>query len=176
MEATGHINHHPASSNTLDGYRVAQDQDQLCATVKDFCRNQWPPKTDISISEDLKPYWDSRGELTVNENLLLCGGRIVVPTVLREEALKKLHQGHQGRQRCRLRAQSAVWWPSMSTQLADMVKRCYECTRDATPNQEPLIPTALPSIPGRKWGLTCLLSTEQTTCSSSTTFQHFQRS
>ena len=88
----------------------------------------------------------------MNENLLLCGGRIIVPTVPREEALKKLHQCHQRIQRCQLRAQSAVWWPGLSTQLADMVKRCPECARDTTSNQEPLIPTALPQYPWQRVG------------------------
>ena len=150
MAATGHINHLSAIPTTLDRYRVAQDQDQLCAAVKGYCRNGWPAKTDILPA--LKPCWDRRGELMVNENLLVCGGRIVVPTVLREEALKKLHQGHQRIQRCRLQAQSAVWWPGLSNHLADMVKRCPECARDATPNQEPLIPTALPQYPWQRLG------------------------
>ena len=172
MAATGHINHLPASPTTLDRYRVAQDQEQLCATVKDYCRNWWPAKTDMVPA--LNPYWDRRGELTVNENLLLCRGRIVVPTALREEALKKLHQGHQGIQRCRLRAQSAVWWPGLSTQLADKVKRCPECTRDATPNQEPLIPTALPQYPWQRVGSDLFVL--DGTGSSSTISRDFRRS
>ena len=34
MAATAYINHLPASPTTLDRYRAAQDQDQLCATIK----------------------------------------------------------------------------------------------------------------------------------------------
>ena len=83
MAATGYINHLPASPTTLDRYRAAQDQDQLCATIKGYCRNGWPARTDILPA--LKPYWEKRGELTENENLLLYGSRIVVPTVLRDE-------------------------------------------------------------------------------------------
>ena len=44
MAATGYINHLPASPTTLD-------QDQLCATVKGYCRNGWPA---------MKPYWEKR--------------------------------------------------------------------------------------------------------------------
>ncbi len=88
-----------------------------------------------------------RGELTLGDDLLLCGSRLVVPEALREETLKKLHQGHQGIVRCRLRAQLSVWWPGISKQIADLVKRCPECTRDAIPNKEPLMPTSLPEYP-----------------------------
>ena len=150
MAVTGHVSHLPAGPSTLDRYRHAQDSDQLCTTIKGYCRDGWPPKSEILPM--MKPYWDKQGELTVNENLLLCGGRIVVPTLLREEALAKLHQGHQGIQRCRLRAQSAVWWPGLSSQIADLVKRCPECARDASPNQEPLIPTDLPQYPWQRVG------------------------
>ena len=122
----------------------------VCTTIKDYCRDGWPAKLEILLI--LKPYWDKQGELTVNENVLLCGGRIIVPTLLREEALEKLHEGHQGIQRCRLRAQSAVWWPGLSSQIADLIKCCRECARDASPNQEPLIPTALPQYPWQRVG------------------------
>ena len=29
----------------------------------------------------------------------------------------ELHQGHQGIQRCRLWAQSSIWWPGLSIQV-----------------------------------------------------------
>ena len=148
MAVTGHFNHLPAGPSTLDGYRHAQDSDQLCTTINGYCRDGWPAKSEILPM--LKPYRDKQGELTVNENLLLCRGRIVVPTLLLEEAWKKLHQGHQGIQMCQLRAQSPVWWPGLSSQIADLIKRCPECAKDAS--QEPLIPTALPQYPWQRVG------------------------
>ena len=64
--------------------------------------------------------------------------------------MQKLHQGHQGIQRCRLRARSSVWWPAISRQINDLAKRCPECVRDLTPRCEPLIPTTLPDYPWQK--------------------------
>ena len=54
--------------------------------------------------------------------------------------------------RCRLQAQTSVWWSGVSKQIADLVKRCPECTRDATPNKEPLMHTSLPDHPWKKVG------------------------
>ena len=52
--------------------------------------------------------------------------------------------------RCHLRARTAVWWPGLSQQIADLIKKCPECTRDSPPHKEPLIPTPLPDYPWQK--------------------------
>ena len=150
MAASSYIEHLPASSKTLDKYCQAQNSDLVCSLAKSYCSNGWPHKADIQ--PNLKPFWEKQGELTVQENLLLCGSRIVVPEALQKETLEKLHQGHQGIHRCRLRAQSAVWWPGLMKQIAEVVKKCPECARDTTPNQEPLMSTALPQYPWQRVG------------------------
>jgi len=47
----------------------------------------------------MKPYWTVRGNLTLHDELLLYGGKIVVPKQLQKKqkkTLKKIHTGHQG--------------------------------------------------------------------------------
>ena len=39
MAVTGHFNHLLAGPSTLDGYRHAQDSDQLCTTINGYCRD-----------------------------------------------------------------------------------------------------------------------------------------
>ena len=85
-------------------------------------------------------------------NLLLHGKRIVVPKPLQRQTLEKIQTGHQGVQRCRLRANISVWWPGISHQVENMVKQCPTCTRDFTPRKEPMIPTRLPQYPWQKIG------------------------
>ena len=143
-----HIAHLPASTQWLGIYGRAQADEPTCSLLLQYCHNGWPEKQ--SVDPRAKPYWAVRGELTVGDNLLLCGGQIVVLEILRGETLRKLHEGHQGIVRCRLRAQISVWWPGLSKQLTDLVKRCPECTRKATPNKEPLRPTPYPNNHGRK--------------------------
>ena len=143
-----HIAHLPAIGERLGTYRIAQTSDPVCSLLVQYCREGWSDKN--SLDPALKSYWEVRGELTLGEDLLLCGGRIAVPESLQKETLRKLHQGHQGIQRCRLRAQSSVWWPGVSKQIADLIKRCPECSRNTTPNKEPLMPTPLPDYPWQK--------------------------
>lgn len=57
------------------------------------------------IEGQLKVYWSRRGHLTVHKGLLMYGDRIVVPKALQKDTLLRIHQGHLGIQRCKLRVQ-----------------------------------------------------------------------
>ena len=52
----------------------------------------------------------------------------------------KIHQGHQGILKCRLR----VWWPGVSNEVGNFVKQCYTCSQRCTPPVEPMIVSELP--------------------------------
>ena len=39
------------------------------------------------------------------------GTRIVIPKCLQHETLERIHEGHQGINKCRARANRSVWWP-----------------------------------------------------------------
>ena len=86
----------PASSNQMKIYRRAQSTDPECSRVKEYCRIGWPKG---KIEQELMPYWRAQSYLTLKDDLLLYGSRIVVPTPLRKETLEKVHAGHQGRER-----------------------------------------------------------------------------
>lgn len=146
------VMHLPASTERIDAYRKAQSEDSVCSAVSDYCRKGWPQKN--AVPTDLIPYWKVRGNLTVDKkNLLLYGKRIVVPKLLRKETMEKIHTGHQGIQRCRLRANTSVWWSGLSHELNNLVKQCHTCAREFTPRRQPMIPTQLPDYPWQKVGI-----------------------
>ena len=146
MEA--YVAHLPASSERIHQYRLAQANDPICSSVIACCQKGWPKK---SLDAQLAPYWKARGELTVDNNgLLLYNKRIVVPKSLQRQTLQKIHTGHQGVQRCRLRANISAWWPGIAREVENMVKQCPVCTRTFTPRKQPMIPTDLPDYPWQK--------------------------
>ena len=106
------VSHLPASTHRINVYRTSQAVDPTCSTVINYWHQGWPDKNEVN--QELIPYRTVRGEQTVHNNLLLRGSRIIVQQPLQKETLQKLHQGHQGIQRCRLRARSCVWWPAIS--------------------------------------------------------------
>ena len=89
MEAS--VAHLPASPNKLQEYQEAQNVNLLCSIAIKYCREGWPKNRP---DEALAPYWEARGSLTLQGNLLLLGNRIVVPASMQQTTLTKLHQGH----------------------------------------------------------------------------------
>ena len=138
----------PASTQRLKVYSDAQANDPVCSTLISYCQSQWPEKS--HLQPELKPYWSVRSELTVNCGLLLYCTRIVVPKSLQNVTLQKLHSGHQGMERCRLRALSSVWWPGLTNDIRHMILHCPECLKKSTPPSEPMIPSKLPDYPWQK--------------------------
>lgn len=65
----------------------------------------------------------------------------------------KIHEGHQGIERCRSRANRMVWWPGLSKQISDNVHRCKECSKNFQRKVEPLISTKLPEYPWQQVGV-----------------------
>lgn len=50
--------------------------------------------------------------------------KVVVPTSMRPDMLKRIHEGHQGSTKCKARARQCLFWPGLSGQIDDMVARC----------------------------------------------------
>ena len=140
----------PATKQQLDKYCHAQAADAETGAHINYCKFAWPVKSKLPLN--LKPYWMMRGKLTLHNDLLLYGSRIVIPRGLRQETMLKIHQGHQGILKCRLRAESAVWWPGVSNEVGDFVKQCHTCSQRCTPPVEPMIASELPDYPWQKVG------------------------
>ena len=150
MFAIAAVTNLPASTQRLEVYKSAQAEDSICSQVIQCCLEGWPPKH--QITSQLRPYWTVRETLTVNYGLLLYNQRIVVPASLQQETLTKLHAGHQGIRRCRLRAQSSVWWPKISSQIQSLIQNCPTCLQHITPHKEPMMSSELPEYPWQKLG------------------------
>ena len=99
----------PATNDYLNAYRIAQLKDHTCSQLIQFCDSGWPNRNDLK--GDLSKYWQVCSSLTVIDSLLIFGSRIVVPEAMRAETLRRIHQGHQGFQKCQSRVSAAVWWP-----------------------------------------------------------------
>ena len=84
----------PASADRLKAFRDAQQKDSTCSQLITFCKQGWPSKS--QITGDLSQYWRVRGELSLHDDLLLRGQRILVLRSLQQKTLNKIHSGDQG--------------------------------------------------------------------------------
>ena len=137
----------PASNNRLQQYQDAQETDPTCSSLHQYCTEGWPAKHKLPVV--IRPYWGYRASFTLANNLLLYASRIVVPESLQKETLRKIHQGIRC---CRTRAQAAVWWLKMSSQIREIVQTCPDCAKYSTPPQDPMISSTLPDYPWQRVG------------------------
>ena len=140
----------PVSKSGLETYRKAQSSDGVCSRVKEFCTSGWPKKH--LIEAELLPYWKVRNSSSLHNGLLLYHSRIIVPHSLQDETLEKIHEGHQGIERCRTVINSAVWWPGVGQSIEEKIRNCTSCAKENVPKKEPLLTTPLPDYPWQMVG------------------------
>lgn len=132
----------------LQEIKQHQEADEACQQIVQFCQSGWPAKS--SLSSEVKPYFPLSAELSVEDNLLLRGGRIVIPPSLRKTYLDRIHNSHLGISKCRERARQSVWWPGISKQLEELIQNCHKCLKAQKQRSQPLTPTPLPTLPWQK--------------------------
>lgn len=76
----------PATEIRLQQIKDQQDRDDMLKQVKKYCISEWPDQR--SIGGPFYPYNQHSGDLTVENDLLLKGTRLVIP--------KSLQKGHLG--------------------------------------------------------------------------------
>ncbi|UYV69009.1 K02A2.6-like [Cordylochernes scorpioides] len=129
----------------------AQQEDTTLKAVVNYLEQGWPDKK--KMSQALLSYWHVKDELGVQNGLLMRGCRLVIPASMKLEILDKLHAGHFGITKTRLRARETVWWPGISEEIAETVRKCSVCIQEAVSKHEPLIPTNFPTRPWQKIGM-----------------------
>ena len=154
QETTSYVNltmeNLPATEKRLQEIRQHQEADSVCQKIMHFCCSGWPHKN--SLPPEVIPYYLVSGELTVENSLLLRGGRIVIPRLLRKTLLDKIHCSHHGITKCREMARQSIWWPGLSKELEQRVRNFPEYFKPQKQRPQPLIPTLLPTLPWEKVG------------------------
>ena len=143
----------PISQERLNQFKEETEKDETLQLLSEYVRNGWPRNRD-SVVPEVKPYYNVRDEITLARGLVLKSSLIIVPTSMRKEMKKLIHQGHQGIEKCRLRARTAFYWPGMSSEIEELVSSCATCLEHRNYQQkEELIQHDVPSSPWMKVGL-----------------------
>jgi len=143
LTATSHI---PASKERMQLIRDQSRKDSLISQAIELTLNGWPKIHEICPG--LRELYHARGNLSVVDGLLMYDHRIVIPEDMRREMLVRIHEGHMGITKSRLRAQDAVWWPGISSDIKTTIEQCYHCqVHKPSQKAEPLQPRPLPERP-----------------------------
>ena len=121
----------PHSRNQL---KDATNRDQVFSEVKRYVREGWPQKIDNPDVQEFKKYAAS---LSVTDDCLINGNRVVIPEATQPQILDILHFGHFGMQRMKQLACSAVYWPHIDSQIEDTCRGCVPCAEHQNKPPEP---------------------------------------
>ena len=81
------------------------------------------------------------------DGLILKGTRIIIPNDCRDDVLEKLHEGHFGIDRTKLRARDSVYWPQINQDIETLGKSCEKCQEfSKRNNRDPDIPGEIPLV------------------------------
>ena len=90
-------------SNKLNQLRKSTVQDEQLTRLKGYISTGFPCDQK-NLLTNLPEFWPHKEMLSIESGLITCGNRIIVPKVMRPEMLQYIHEGHQGKERCLLRA------------------------------------------------------------------------
>ena len=136
---------HPAPDLLIDEIRAAARHDDEYQALTNVILQGFPDqKADLPSS--LRQYWHVKDNLTLDDNVIICGTRLLIPRSLRRDILQRLHASHQGIERTKRRARQSVYWPGLNQQVHETVTACSAC-RTYLPSQqrEPMLSDPAPS-------------------------------
>ena len=138
--ATGHISPH------LDMLRRTAKEDAEYQQLRQFILNGFPDHRS-QLPDPCKRYWIARDHLTIDDDLIVHGCRLLIPVKMRPHILTQLHELHQGSVRTKQRARLSVYWPGIDNDI-DIILACQQCQDHLPSNpKEPIIQKPKPDRP-----------------------------
>ena len=135
----------PIDSNQC---KMATLRDPILSQVPNFVLRGWPDKCP---SKDLCPYHLRKEELTIEDNILLWGLRVVVPQTLRLTMLNLLHDTHIEVVRMKGLSRLRVWWPGIDADIERLCSKSITCAHNSQdPAKSPLSVWDFPSGPWQR--------------------------
>ncbi len=141
------INFVQFSSEKLTQIQQETASDHTLHALREIIINGWPSRMK-ELAKPLQPYWSYRDELSVEDGMILKGDRVVIPYSMQEYVLSKLHEGHQGIEKCKLRAKDCVFWVDINKDIEHKVRLCHTCQEhQRTQPKETLMSHEIPTRP-----------------------------
>ena len=70
-----------------------------------------------------------RDEISVYDGVLYRSHQVIVPAVLRDEMLEKIHKAHQGPDSSIRQAHESLFWPGMQAAIQEKCLSCGLCAQ-----------------------------------------------
>ena len=95
--------------------------------------DNWPKPS--RLSSDLIDFYNQKASLCVENDVILLQRqgvtRVVIPTVMRTDVLRLLHESHWGGTRMKQMARRYRWWPNVNRDSEIIAQNCLICCQTA---------------------------------------------
>ena len=96
-----------------------QKKDDTYQQLKEVILQGFPDHKN-QLPARLRQYWQVRRELSIEDDIILHGCRLLIPIAMRKKILEHLHSSHQGIVRTKQRARLALYWPGMDNDIENI--------------------------------------------------------
>ncbi|KAF2897502.1 hypothetical protein ILUMI_08672 [Ignelater luminosus] len=110
----------------LEDIVSALKKDNVIIKVVDMTISRWP---DAIHDQQIESYCKKRHELTVEQNCLLLGNKVVVLEVLRKRILDLFHEQHLGIVRRKTLLRSYCYWSGLNDDVERFISTCKVCQK-----------------------------------------------
>ena len=139
LETVDHASMLAINDDHVQQIKHASVDDPVFQVLRRTIVDGWPDNKD-KLPDCLRAYYDFRDELTVQDQLVFKGQRLVVPASLHREMMAAVHASHIGIEGCIRRARETLYWSRMSADLKEYISKCDVClAHRAEPGKEPLL-------------------------------------
>uniref|UniRef100_A0A914W055 RNA-directed DNA polymerase n=1 Tax=Plectus sambesii TaxID=2011161 RepID=A0A914W055_9BILA len=130
----------------------ATANDTTLKKVMRLHRKGWPNKLSSGFDHAaLMPYFRICYQLSIMNNSLLWGLRLIIPESLQPQVLKQLHKTHPGQVAMKRIARKHFWWPNFDIDVENIVSRCERCNKaQHDPPKVPLRPWPMAERPWQR--------------------------
>ena len=112
----------------LEEIQKYSKEDEEYQLVKETIVKGFPDNSN-DLDDSIRPYSRMKDLLSIDDNLIVCGQRLLIPRKLRSRVLKLLHSSHRGMELTKQRARQLVYWPYINNDIENTVKTCKECQK-----------------------------------------------
>ena len=125
--------------------RQATNADPILCELRVRILQGWP-ESRRELHKDLQPCWSYRYELSIENGILLKGDRI--RKSMQTETLEKIHYGHRGSNKYKLREKTCVFWSGINSNIDKIEQQCAICQElQKSQSAESLMPYKIPVRP-----------------------------
>lgn len=108
--------HLPVSETMYKRLQNATYNDSVLQEIQNCVIDGWP-QDKWNVSQQVRPYWSFRDEISCVDGILFKGEKIMIPNALRKDMLCTVHQSHLGIVKSKNQAREVMFWPGMSKQI-----------------------------------------------------------